>query len=1351
MADGLSNNSAICLLEDKDGFIWIGTYDGLNKFDGINFEIYKHVFNDSNSLINNQVNCLTETNKRELWIGTANGLCQYNSKTNRFKTYPLPTILSNTNSLYIRSVLETKDEKLWIGTTRGLYTIDKERLHSNFMMLQADTANLANNVRVIFQDSNENIWFGTSNGLYKKESTGFKRYYFDPSLELNPVIVREIKEDKNGLLWIGTENNGVYVLSFKEDKINPEFQINTGNSNIPSNIIRKILFDDEESVWIGTFGGLSIYNPNTNSCSNYSASNSKSGSLANNSIHDIIKDSMGGIWIAIYLGGVNYYHQQKNLFEHQNWNSGGNNNHVNSVVSVLLEDDNNNLWIGTEGGGLYKSKDEGKTIDEYIQLSGSQMDQNTIKSLALSKNKLWIGTLTGLSSYDLFSKKITHYVHDSQNSNSIIPNHVLALLYENEEKIWIGTNGGGVQLFNPKTLSFKKIEELEKLHVRCFYRDSENRIWIGCEEKIFIIDGTTNQLIDLSGKIENWSQLDANISFITQDSQKNFWIGTFGMGLYLLKNNKLFWFNTNNGLIDNTVNSLLEGDLKQLWITTNKGLSKIEVNEDNSSENPIIHSQTYSLNQGVQGLQFSPNCALKSKSGKLFFGGINGINSFRNEQIQEYDFFPRLIFSELRIDYKLVQPGEENSPLSLSLNETSDLLLNYNQRDFSISFSGINFINPDKNNYRYRVVGIDDSWIDMGRESSINFTYFPVGTYEIRVQVSTNPNLWDSSYRSLSVTVLPPWWKTGWAFLIYGLLLIGLLILFFGFSQRWAKMKNQLVMQQFQRDKENELHQLKLKFFTDVSHELRTPLTLILAPLENLISKSEVPNRIRNQLLQIQRSGYRLMQLVNQILDLRKLETGHEHLRVAQGNIIRFFTEISLAFKEVATTKNISFEFISHKESLLLWYDRDKLEIIINNLLSNAFKFTNTNGNVQLILTEVNGSDLSDEMQEINAERRYLQINIVDSGEGINPEDLKRIYNRFYSKNVTKNTLIPNAGVGLELTKRMVELHKGGIRVISGSDDSKNNKTIFSVYLPIDKNAYSADELNFNFKNSEDPSLYTKEFLQRETVMNLSEIESEKQQTENIDEFERLLIVEDNPEVRKFIKELFYNEYEISEAENGEIAFEKAIETNPQLIISDIMMPVMDGIELCRQIKTDPRTSHIPVILLTARTALTFKYEGLETGADDYITKPFSARFLSLRVKNLIQQRKKIQEHFKREAICDPGSITVTSVDEKILKKAVDYITANISDPSINVNKISAHVGLSRVHFYRKIKALTNQTAVEFVRNVKLKRAAFLLSQDKISVKEVRNMVGFEDADYFRDCFKNQFGVSPSEYALKHK
>jgi ligand-binding sensor domain-containing protein/signal transduction histidine kinase/CheY-like chemotaxis protein/AraC-like DNA-binding protein len=1344
MTTGLSNNTALCLLEDHEGYIWIGTRDGLNKYNGVHFEVFKHIFEDSASLVNNQVNCLLETENQEIWMGTANGLSMYDTQIKRFRTFDLLRDESTLSRIFVRTIFETHDKKLWVGTTRGLFIIDKERKQSKWVLVHPDITQEANGIRNVFEDTKGNIWVGTNDGLYKSENDHFRKCQFETETKTKPNIVRVIKEDQAGLLWIGTENNGLIILDTGKDSIQVVKHFHIGNSQLLSNIVRSIHFQSEKLAWIGTFGGLSILNTDNNTIENHTDTNKKHGGISQNSIRDVISDSMGGIWVATYLGGVNYCNNQKNLFAFKTWTDANNESNSN-IVSALIED-KNDLWIGTEGGGLFLSKDGGKTINRRFNDQNSKLPHNSIKTLELGQNELWVGTLEGLSRIDRGTNRITNFVHKPGDDNSLIPGHITALFYENPEEIWIGSNGGGVQMFNLRTLKFTSLEKLTNANITCFYPDSKGYLWIGKENKLFLFNINENRLEDIESKVKNWENAFSYISFVSEDSQNNIWIGTLGNGLYMIKDNYLFWFNTSSGLNDNSVNSLLEGDTNQYWITTNKGLSRIDMFEKNDGQ-PVINSHSYSVKQGLQGLQFSPNCAMKSHTGELYFGGINGINSFRHEKILDLDFYPKLVLEELRIDYQKIVPAADESPLQKSINATQQLKLNYNQRDFSLSFTGINFINPDKNQYRYMVSGIDDSWVEMGNQSNINFTYFPVGTYEIKIQVSTNPDKWDTNYKSILVTVLPPWWKTWWAFLIYSAALGMMLTLFFILSQRWAKMKNQLLMQHFQREKENELHQLKLKFYTDVSHELRTPLTLILAPLENLISKSELPNRFRNQLTQIQRSGFRLMQLVNQILDLRKLETGHENLQVAEGNIIRFFSEISLAFKEVANAKNITFEFLPYKQELSLWYDRDKLEIIVNNLLSNAFKFTPSGGKVELQLNEISGQDITEEFIGLNQKNSYLQIKVVDNGEGINPEDFKNIYKRFFSKKEKGQQQVPNAGVGLELTKRMVELHKGGISVSSGANEADKTETEFSIYLSLDNNVYTREELDLEFKNSEDRSLYTNELLQRETDMVVSEEEEEdKLHPHREEEFERLLIVEDNAEVRSFIKELFIDDYEISEAENGETGLQKAIETNPQLIISDVMMPVMDGIELCRRIKTDPRTSHIPVVLLTARTALTFKYEGLETGADDYITKPFSARYLLLRVKNLIKQRKSIQEHFKREAICDPGSITLTSVDEKILKKAMDYIIENMANPSISVTKISAHVGLSRVHFYRKMKALTNQTAVEFIRNVRLKRAATLLSQNKLSVKEVRNMVGFEDANYFRDCFKEQFGVTPSDY-----
>lgn len=1345
MSSGLAHNTVWCIIQDSDGYMWVGTRDGLSRFDGKRFKTFKHVFGDSTSISNNHVTSLMQDQHLDIWVGTVSGLSKYNKQTKEFTSYDLAVDSLSIKTSYVRSIVELNEKDLLVGTTDGLYVFDRESETYDHYLVDAVITSKSNGIRTIIKDSRGNILIGTNDGLFLYEKNRFQRISITGQPGKFSMIVRTVKEDSKGILWVGTEKNGVFQLKYNGQKPRLHAVLNIDNSAINSNSVRSVFFENDSIVWIGTFEGINVLNTITGNFIYHTPTSLNTGTISHNSVHDIQGDAMGGVWVATYFGGINYYNSKRDIITHYSWFVNNQTKNSSNIVSVLKQYEDQ-LWIGTEGGGLYISNDNGATITDRVNNANSNLPHNSIKSLEKGNNEIWIGTLAGLSNYDLNTQTITNYFHDSRNANSLISGHVTAIHYVNDEQLIIGTNASGIQFFNPVARRFSVIDQLVKLNITCFFADSANRLWIGTENDVLLYDLQQEKVINISDLLQKDKHEFNFVSFIFGDSQGNIWIGTQGTGLYLIRNEKIHWFNTSNGLSDNTVNSMLEGDGNNYWLATNNGLARIELLENHHPSLSIISSE-YSQIQGLQGLQFSPNSALAMPSGQLIFGGINGLNIFRDNEIKMVDFQPNIILEELKIDNQTINVNDQNTPLSVRLNNTEHLKLKYSQRNFSISFSGINFINAEKNIYRYRVEGLDNKWVELKGQNVINFNYFPSGSYEFKLQVTTNPEQWSEDYRVLKISVLPPWWKTSWAFAFYLIVLGILLTVFIMLSDRWVKLKNELSMQQFTIKKEKELHQLKLNFYTDVSHELRTPLTLILAPLENIIEKTDVSFRFRNQLIQIQRSGYRLMQLINQILDLRKIESGHERLEVAEGDIIRFLSEITLAFKEIARTRNVKFEFMPQKNQFLFWFDRNKLEIIINNLLSNAFKFTQSNGKVILQVEEVSGYKENNKIPELDPAYNYIKITVLNEGEGISNDQLQEIYKRFYSGKENTNFNVNGSGVGLELTKRMVELHRGAISVISKNIRSGINITTFAIYLPLEKNIYSSDEINTDFKNSEDVSLYSNDFIKRETGL-LEENNDIIYLNEN-EYFEKILVVEDNPEVRNFVRDFFADKYEVVEAENGKIAFDKAVDISPALIISDVMMPVMDGIKLCKKIKTDPRTSHIPVILLTARTAVTFKYEGLETGADDYVTKPFSTKYLALRVKNLIKQRKQMQEHFKRQAICDPGSITLTSVDEKIVKKAVEYITKNIADTSISVTKISEYVGLSRVHFYRKIKAITNQTAVEFIRDIRLKRAASLLEQNKLTIKEIKNMVGFEDPDYFRDCFKEKFGVPPSQYSSR--
>lgn len=1351
MSSGLSHNSALCFLQDSNGFMWVGTRDGLNRYDGIEFQTYKHLFKDSLSISNNHVNCIYQSSDGTIWIGTADGVNYYDNTIDVIKRCNRINGSNSQEVGYVRSIVELPDQNIWIGTTDGIYVFNKNKNFVGQIRIDPDIESDSNVIICFFTDSNNRLWVGTRKGIYRYDEGQFQRVYVDPVREESEkqFEIREITESEDGEFWIATEKHGTYSFEFTDHSVKTISNLTMENSTLQSNSVRTVLFRNRREIWIGTMNGLCLYNRINNTIANYNYDENDLNGLGSNSIRDIIKDNQGGTWIATYSGGIYYYHPQNFIFDRKTNLEKEKRNIQLKVVTSVFEDEEENLWIGTEGNGLYYYDAGNDKVLEHFQVSNSSLASNNVKSIIPdNQGNLWIATLNGLSKLDSATGKISNYTSNN-SENSLNHNQVHAIYFENDKKLWIGTNGGGLQLFDPENESFRTIQVLSDLHVNDIFEDSKNRIWVGTQSGLSVFTAEDQIQIDIQSVLGEYAEQISYINFINEDSQANIWIGTQWQGLFLLRNKNVYWFNSENGLSDNTVNALLEGEQSQIWITTNSGLSRLVYYED-ADGSVKIKSEIFTRSQGLQGMQFYPKSAVELKSGDMIFGGINGFNQFNEQNIKEFDFHPPVIFTGLRLNNKRITASDEDSPLNQSINDITNLVLNYKQRIFTIDFTGINFINPDKTFYRYRIKELDDDWIYLGKQRNINFTYFPVGTYKLIIQSSLNEEEWDGPSHMLGITVLPPWWKTWLAFLIYAVLFAAFLFVFFLFAQRWAKLKNQLAMEHFQRQKESELHEMKLKFFTDVSHELRTPLTLILAPLEKVISQTDLPFRLKNQLVRVQHSGFRMMQLINQILDLRKLETGHDQLRIARGNIIRFLTEISLAFKEIAESQDIYFEFIPKEQELSRWYDRNKLEIIVNNLLSNAFKFTVRGGKIELITKTVKGTEISERIPNLRKEWNYFQLIVRNEGEGIKPEDTNRLFKRFYTSSKFRNVKIPGFGIGLELTRRMVELHKGGISAESKTIGEGNRGiTIFNVYLPLEKQYYDPVEIDVDYKNSEDPGRYINEgeiFSASDEVFHESFTQEGNPGSSMVD---KLLIVEDNSEVRRFLIELFHEKYAIIEAENGKKGHQLAVDESPDLIISDIMMPVMNGIELCRKIKTDVRTSHIPVILLTARTALSIKYEGLETGADEYITKPFKTHYLLLKVKNLIAQRDLMREHFKREALFDLGSTTVTSIDEKLLKNAVEYILENISDPKVSVNKLSEHVGMSRVHFYRKIKALTNQTAVEFIRNIKIKKAAEILGQGKLSVKEVQYMVGFEDAGYFRECFKNQFGKTPTSFIQK--
>ncbi|MEQ8471353.1 MAG: two-component regulator propeller domain-containing protein [Marinoscillum sp.] len=1341
MNEGLSFNSVLCFIQDQEGFVWIGTRDGLNKYDGVENTIYRHQFHDSLSLSNNHINSLFQDSRGKIWIATANGLNVLDKENNSFKRFYSNNGAMSISHRYTKCIAEAPNGDIWVGASEGL-NIFRNNADTVERLLVKNMVSNANNIIDMYFDLTGNLWLCTRGGLFfSQDYQSISRVFLDEPLEagLDFFEFRDLIQDKNGLFWAATENYGLFSFSFSNGNPSNVKNYNQSNSGILSNQIRKLEMINEV-LWMASLDGVDTFNPGKGTFTEITGEG-----LSQSSFHDILVDSDEGIWLASYTDGVNYYHLQNNLFPHVYQSLLPHEGLNDNSVTGFLDDGEKGLWVSTGGGGLnYFDKGAGEFI--YFTEKNSSISNNNIKSMSFDqKGDLWIGTYNGLNYYSRKQRTFQTFFHKQNDPNSIIQNQIHAVHVDQFGDVWIGTNGGGIQVYHPEKDSFEVVSN-NFLNINNIFQDQNNRLWIGSNGGVECVDLLTRELIDIQFKSETPDEKLFFVNNITSDIYGRILIGTQNHGLCIIDGSKINWLNQKNGFVSNTINAVIESSANTYWISTNNGLVNVGIKK-NADSISFEHTE-FDISHGLQSMQYYPSSVMKDQKGKLYFGGVNGYNAFYPKNITKRNYYPPIFISELTVFADNQNIKAFSYPLR-KLTRDSSITLTYDERNILLKYGGINFVNPEQLYYRYSLGNNSQFWNDLKQQRTLNLTYLPIGKHELKLQATSNPDHWGESYQKINLTILPPFWRTWWAYLIYVIILAVLLYLYFYFSLQWADLKSSLLMGQFQKEKEKELHESKLRFFTDVSHELRTPLTLILAPIENILQQSDIKGRFRNQLQMIQRNGTRMFHLINQILDLRKLETGNERLQVAKGDIVKFVREICLAFDSVSGINQIDLKVTVDEESHLLWFDRDKMEVVFYNLLSNAFKYTPKHGNISLNIKKVTKAQLPSELSK-KGSHGGIQISISDSGQGIPKEDLTNIFKRYYSKKdlVNKNP----TGIGLELAKRMVDIHHGYISVNSEVETQETKgSTSFIIFLPNGKKHFETDEIINDFRSSEDVSQYTYDFIQREKQFELdAAVQIEAKETIQSKKKKTLLVVEDNAEVRSFITNLLQSEYNVIEAINGKNGLEQTLKYGPDLIICDIMMPEMNGIEMCREVKKDHRCSHTPVILLTARTAITFKFEGFETGADEYITKPFSASYLLLRIKNLLSQREILQNHFNTEKILEPKDLSITSVDEKLLKKAIDYINANISNTNITVNELSHELGLSRVHFYRKMKALTNMTAIEFIRSIRLRNACQLLEQGKFNIKEVKNYVGFENAEYFRKCFKEAYHMTPSEYAARH-
>ncbi len=1326
--DGLSQISVFSIAQDNSGFLWFGTRDGLDRYDGYTFKNYK---NESfpNSLVSNDIRVIyNDDHTGDLWIGTNDGLSHYRSSLDDFENFKNDQNAHSLSSNEVLSIFIDSKKRIWIGTSSGLNLFDKKTgkflryMNSNVPSDQF----YERSIDAIMQDKDGTLWFGTDEGLFYLDENklfSFKRKDgVNSSMALTNSNINALLQDAKGNIWIGTEK-GLNYWETSTNNLTQYKHIKENQNSLSNDNVRTICIDASGVVWIGTFDGLNIFDEKSKNFQIFKKNETGVTGLSDNSIRSILRDSRGGMWVGTYYGGVNHtdanYHRFENFVHSPFKNSIG-----ADVVSSFVEDPSGNFWIGTEGGGLnfYDIRTKQFEYYKYREVSENTISGNNVKQLFLDGNELWIGTFTqGLNLFDIKKQTFLHFKNDQGNGQTISNNNVYGL-HKEGKFLWILTYGGGLDIFDTEkrifTNSKKIVPETNGLSsdlARVFLKTKDGNIWIGTEK------GINKVVKDEGGFPKGFTNYLKNekIFSLQEDYLQRLLIGTLSNGFYIYdRQSEVFkHFTTKDGLPGNTVFGILEDDNRQIWLSTNNGLSKYDPIKSKFSN--------FGTSSGLENIEYNFNAYYKAKSGDLLFGGVNGFTKFNPKEIISNTFVPKVAFTHFRHNNKVVQVGDASGLLTKSINNTTKIVFPYNEANFSISFAALDFLNPKNNHYAYILKGLDKDWNYTIGQTDVSYIIQKEGKYTFRLKGGNSDGVWSSEERLIEIVVLPPPWRSWWAYLIY----LATIALILNGLYRFVNIRHALQLENIARKQEDELHEMKLRFFTNITHELRTPLTLILGPIKELLSKEHSYENL-NKLTTIDRNARRLLNLVNQVLVFRKLASDHEPMSIKPSNIVDFVKEIFLAFKETAESKEIEYTFSAQDEDMTLWFDMEKMEKVFFNLLANAFKFTPNGGKIQV---------------KIYSTSENVHVKVIDNGIGIDPALQEQIFQRFYEKTHVQKSEIKGTGIGLAICKQMVELHHGKIDI----ESDINQGATFTVFLKKGNQHFTKKELDdnsvdVNVKTNEIISEDLSEFLKDEEIV--YPINKESENSTSLQE-QTLLIVEDNVEVGDYISHIFKDNYKILVAENGEAGLEMAKKYHPDLIISDVMMPVMDGITMARALKEDLEISHLPVILLTARTASIYKIEGLTVGADDYITKPFDPEELRLRVKNILAARKESRDKFARVLTFDPKSINITSADEIFLNRAMEVVESNIENYEYNVDRFAFDLAVSRPLLFIKLKALTDQTPNNFIKTIRLKRSAQLLNMHKLNVSEIAYKVGFKDPKYFRKCFQEQFNVTPSEYA----
>lgn len=1299
--NGLSSNDVHTILKDSFGFLWIGTQSGLNRYDGYGFKVYTMKPDIPNSLWTDNIFGLQEDGMGNIWINTGFNNIVYNRDKDCF-IKDIPGLLQKSGIQVDQNykVYIDKNHDLWVLSEQKVFYYDTRKKLLKVFDIRIEIDDVTT---VELSDDGTSLYGILSSGiLWKIDKYSGKQTLFDLHDSFKPGIIdqyNKIYVDFHSGIWLFS-NNTDQIYYQKSQESDWKKLLLSSSVKTQRNIVLCITDDKNGHIWIGTdHTGLFLYNKANESLTNLLQDPGKNSSIASNNISCLYRDDKGVMWLGHSKKGISYYHDSFHKFINVD-------NTDCKDVNVILEDRQGKVWLGTDGNGLYLTENTGISSIEKLP-----MPNNVIVSLLEDlKGRVWIGTyLNGLFCYA--NGKLSHFTHENSLLSS---NNIWGLKEDRYGNLWIGTLDGGIQCF--RTIG----KGLDSLVFTCeniryaldMYYDGGDKIYVGTVYGLALVDITTgNEVTYLTNKKGTQKFKQKLITNVYKDKSGNIWMGhSQGLTLWDLKKDTLYNIDKESGLCDNIIRSIIEDDDGKIWVTTSNGLSVISVDRD-AQGILKIRSRNFSSKDGLNTNYFNNHSSCKLRNGDILLGETEGFTIVNPNKLDEKNQpLAKVIFTGLSVANTNIQVDSlynGHKLLEHSMEHTSGITFSYKDKLIALKFTTGDLLNADRVKYAYKIEGFNDQWLPT-QENKIVFSSLSPGSYNLLIKACNSDGVWNEEPTVLNITVTPPFYLSNWAITLYIALVISLIFFIIYRTRKRQRTKLERQKMQLKREQEENLNEMKLRFFTNVSHDLRTPLTLILTPLQTILN-GILEDGLRKKLNTVNKNAEQLLQLINALLDFRKLDVGAETLRLQAGDFVHFIGELCLPFQAYAIDRDMNFTFSSEIEILSMQFDPDKVQKIMLNLLSNAFKYTPDSGSIKVYIFQEDG---------------WVCVSVSDSGQGISKADKAHVFERFYQASQKQEKT--GSGIGLHIVNEYVHMHKGNVTV----EDNEPQGSVFTIKLPLLEISIP-EEFPLEKEPDEEP---------------FEQVEDHKLPANPV-----LLFVDDNIDFCEFMADSLSDEYHVLLANDGQEALEQLRKNDVNIVVSDVMMPVMSGTELCNRIKTNLQWSHIPVILLTARIAEEYQIEGLELGADDYLTKPFNFNLLKLRIRKFLEWTEKCHISFSQKMDVSPSEITITPLDEQLIEKAIKVVEKHISDAEFSVEELGAAVGLSRSHLYKKLMNITGKGPAEFIRTIRLKRGRQLLGKSQMQIAEIAYSVGFNSPKRFTINFRSEFGVSPSEYLRTFK